>query len=379
MSLYTAYLSHAKLWLIQWHGLRSPLVSLGDAFIGTIHSFANQIYRESGNTYRIRSTEVELGLYKEVLKGDGYEGKVKSLTFSRLMEFFDMQQMVEMGQVPEVVMETYLLPSENEGLKEANELLDVMCKERNIINFTELLVYAEEYFKSIGANLEHLMVDEFQDVGKNEHMFIEQLKSKNMFLVGDDWQSLFGFAGGDVNIYHRLIKSPDYKVYYLENNYRNSQSIVDLGNRIIGQVSNRIDKKTKVIRKDTKGKVTIGTKANVDIHLNRIKSEGNYKDWFILVRTNKELYELERKLVEMEIPSTSFKRKGLSLAEMEELVNSDTVKLLTVHVSKGLESKNVLLYGNFKEHVPSYIRNQDERKVMYVGVTRAKDELIVLN
>lgn len=64
---------------------------------------------------------------------------------------------------------------------------------------------------------------------------------------------------------------------------------------------------------------------------------------------------------------------------MNELMQENTVKLLTVHVSKGLENKNVILYGNFPVKQPSYFKNEDERKVMYVGVTRAKEKLVVLN
>ena len=57
----------------------------------------------------------------------------------------------------------------------------------------------------------------------------------------------------------------------------------------------------------------------------------------------------------------------------------DAVKVLTVHSSKGLENKNVLLYGNFPIRQKPWMKNSDERKVMYVGITRAEDKLIILN
>lgn len=60
-------------------------------------------------------------------------------------------------------------------------------------------------------------------------------------------------------------------------------------------------------------------------------------------------------------------------------MNENTVKILTVHTSKGLENKNVILYGNFPIKPKPYLRNSDERKVLYVGITRAMDKVIILN
>ena len=54
----------------------SDIPTIGDAFIGTIHSFANTIYRTSGLTYRIFSTEVQLEIFKELLsRGIGRKPK----------------------------------------------------------------------------------------------------------------------------------------------------------------------------------------------------------------------------------------------------------------------------------------------------------------
>ena len=44
-----------------------------------------------------------------------------------------------------------------------------------------------------------------------------------------------------------------------------------------------------------------------------------------------------------------------------------------------VKNKNVILYGNFPIRQKTYLKNSEERKVMYVGITRAKDNLIILN
>ena len=107
--------------------------------------------------------------------------------------------------------------------------------------------------------------------------------------------------------------------------------------------------------------------------------EGHYKDWFILVRANKDIHEVSAHLLSMNIPFVSFKQGGSSHDDIQYQMNLDAVKVLTVHSAKGLENKHVILYGNFPVRQKSYLRNSDERKVMYVGCTRAEDTLIILN
>jgi DNA helicase-2/ATP-dependent DNA helicase PcrA len=98
------------------------------------------------------------------------------------------------------------------------------------------------------------------------------------------------------------------------------------------------------------------------------------------VRTNKEVYEVSQKLTKAQIPFQTFKQGNTSTEELNKIMNSNTVKLLTVHASKGLENKKVLIYGNFHVQPPKYKRiNSEERKVFYVAITRAMDKLIILS
>ena len=104
--------------------------------------------------------------------------------------------------------------------------------------------------------------------------------------------------------------------------------------------------------------------------MKNILEEKDFNDWFILVRTNKDLYKIEQKLIEFEIPYVSFKKGEITLEEMKVMMSENKVKLLTIHASKGLESNKVLLWGNFPIKQKPYMRNSDERKVLYVGITR---------
>ena len=75
----------------------------------------------------------------------------------------------------------------------------------------------------------------------------------------------------------------------------------------------------------------------------------------------------------------SFRKGEMTLDEMRKCMAENKVKLLTIHTSKGLESPNVLMWGNFPIRQKPYLRNNDEIKVEYVGITRGIDKVIILN
>ena len=186
---------------------------------------------------------------------------------------------------------------------------------------------------------------------------------------------IYAFKGSDVKYFTNLISNPNWKAYFLKNNYRSGRKIIDIATIVIKQASGIINFEN-ICKSNNMGEVIVDVKSNLEYHLERIT---NFKDWFILVRRNKEIYEMEQKLNFLGIPFITFKRSELDLSQMREKLEENSVKLLTVHSSKGLESKNVLLYGNFPVRQKPYLINSDERKVMYVGCTRAINKLIILN
>lgn len=350
--------------------------TIGDAFIGTIHSFANKIYKTSGIQYQILNAEIEQKVYHEVLSMSEY----KDLTFRRWLKYADLQQKVERFQASEDELHSFLLPSEQNVLLTCKKDVYRIYKRDNIIDFKQLLEYSTAYYQSIGAKLEHLFVDELQDIDKTEYFFLVSLRAENYFFVGDDWQAIYGFKGGDVNIFKGLTQDATFRTYYLTNNYRNTQSITKLGTQVIQQASKVIIPKNVNVMSKTEGVVTIHTKAQIGLIIDLFEKDlENLKDWFLLTRSNKEAYELFESLKDADVPVTFIKKTDYTLQELREVMKENSVKILTVHSSKGLENKKVILYGNFPIVQPSYMLNMEERKVMYVGVTRASEELHIFN
>lgn len=367
-----------------------------EAFIGTIHSFANRLMKDSGEKYSLYTKDINLQYhYYLILR------YCRHLTMDKYIEYVTALDEVDVGKRSEESLHDILSNDEFHELtllhrtseqveKDFKEYrgpadqapppdsIETLCKRNNVITFDELIRRADQYFRSLGASIDHLLVDEFQDVGHLEFRFFEGLNATNTFYVGDDYQSIYGFKGGDVNIFKKLVADPTYTTYYLTNNYRNCQEVLGVANTVIRQVPYRIDK-TVVNKSGEKGTVVFDSKASLKKILLSIDPR-MYGKYFILVRSNKELNDIVMNvLTPMGIPRVTFKREGMKLSEMRELMESNAVKVLTVHTAKGLESDNVILYGNFPLTIPSYIRNaSDERKVMYVGVTRARHKLYIL-
>lgn len=361
------------------------VVGIGDAFIGTIHSFANTIFKQSSINYMLLTTEKSIELHTEVLERNIF--LYKNLTLQDYLAFLDIEKLYLQGLASEeeAIPGNFFSPSKYAEYMKLENSVYALCKERNIITFNELLEKTKEYYESIDGSMEYVLVDEFQDVGLLEAQFISSLNATNTFLVGDDYQSIYGFKGADVDIFKNVVRDKNVEVITLENSYRCAKEILDFGDKIIKQVKSRI-KKNIIPMSTAKGRVRVDTKANVDMYLSEIAQQGDFRDWFILCRSNKEVFEMLGKLRNMGVPCMTFKREGHTEAEMMEALESNIVKILTVHVSKGLESKNVILYGRFPETLPGWMMKtakvkqvEEERRVMYVGITRAKENLIVLN
>lgn len=362
---------------------------IGDAFIGTIHSFANKVLKSSGSDeeFEIFNAEHNLMFHKYLI------GKYcKHLVIDRWLKYEELRQDELCGKKPEGEADRFLTPAERFELimieRDSADIpqgdqypksVDSLCKARNIITFDELLRRAIKYFDEHNIYPEYVLVDELQDVGFLEYNFIKSLRAPNYYFVGDDFQSIYGFKGGNVEIFKGLVRDKNWATYWLNNNYRNSKSVLETSDIVISQVVEKLEKSVHACNPH-KGSVIVETKGAIDNMLSALaKDEKDFGSWFFLVRTNKQVFELMEKCRAHKVPAITFKREGMSLEALRGLMKSNAVKILTVHASKGLEAENVLLYGNFPLVQPPYIRNEEERKVMYVGVTRAKENLIILN
>ena len=137
-------------------------------------------------------------------------------------------------------------------ISEVYERYDEYLKENNAMDFDDLLMKCYELLsehedvREYYANkFRYIHVDEFQDTNAIQFDILKLLASKwkNVFVVGDDDQSIYGWRGADIRNILDFGKSfPDAKVYKLEQNYRSTQEILDCANRLIKNNASRSDK-----------------------------------------------------------------------------------------------------------------------------------------
>lgn len=216
-------------------------------------------------------------------------------------------------------------------------------------------------------HIEHLLVDEAQDSTPEQFELFEMFAPENFFYVFDYRQSIYRWSGADPQHIIDMMNDERNTVYHLTGNYRNGKSILDFAKTLIQQAGYKYLDHSVAMRPES-GKV-VNTPYNPKYNLKYLKETGEYGDWFILCRTNKDLDEMSDYLVKERIPFDTFKRAQLTNKEINKRLHENTVKLLTVHTAKGLESKNVMMIGPRTYDV-------EEKCINYVAATRAKDLLV---
>ncbi len=128
-----------------------------------------------------------------------------------------------------------------------------VLKNNNSFDFNDLIKKTIELFEEDEKILKHyqnqfkyIQVDEYQDVNHAQYRLISMLAEpeKNIFVVGDDWQGIYGFRGADIsNILEFEDDYPEAELIKLERNYRSSRNIISASNQVINNNTQNKEKK----------------------------------------------------------------------------------------------------------------------------------------
>ncbi|OON93450.1 MAG: ATP-dependent DNA helicase PcrA [Candidatus Epulonipiscioides saccharophilum] len=173
-------------------------------------------------------------------------------------------------------------------------------------NHPDILEYYQNKFK-------YILCDEYQDTNGVQYELIKQLSSshKNLCVVGDDDQSIYGWRGADIN--NILDFENDFentKVIKLEQNYRSTKNILRAANTVIENNKNR-KSKTLFTENERGSLIEIHIADNeykeAEIIAGQIEKDINahkqdYRDFAVLYRTNAQSRAIEEKLMQYSIP-----------------------------------------------------------------------------
>lgn len=235
-------------------------------------------------------------------------------------------------------------------------------KERQLLDFDDLMEEAFLYISS--HDYQYIFVDEFQDTNLLQYKLMRLMihKGVHVFAVGDPDQSIYAFRGARVELIGRYIKDYNAILLKLEMNYRSNGYILQAANRLINKNMNRYKKQLIGIRNSViKPQVYIGSQLDLLNHLIYMLKKHKHFDAVILYRNH---YQVTR---------------------LNQLLNRNylfNVKLLSFHESKGLEFRVVYIVG--LEDLPYdktniYKNTEEERRLLFVGITRAMDELYLFS
>ena len=257
---------------------------------------------------------------------------------------------------------------------------------------------ARNYFRE---QWKEILVDEYQDINPSQYRLVKGLlgERKQLFVVGDDDQAIYGFRGADIGNIERFCE--DFKEstqIRLEWNYRSVPNVLYLANGIFENKPIHLRKMLRagnlngscgnpLYKENRKPEIWVSDnpveeiqKIVLSIKDLRQGYDLTWKNFAILVRYNRQRLYYEQALREYNIPIAGD-------AVEEEATVEDGVHIETVHASKGLQYAVVYYAGLCEKLTPGECTGDrkarkrqldEERRLYYVGVTRAEACLFLL-
>lgn len=314
------------------------------AMISTFHSFGVRLLRVYGDklgynaNFTIYDTDdqkrVVRGIMKELVINDKSltEGAVVSI-ISKLKEngvtVSDYEKENRFDANHKIVLECYR--RYNSTLKENNgmDFSDILVNLHKLLEIPEVLEKLQEKFQ-------YIMVDEYQDTNNIQYNIITKIAAKyrNICVVGDENQSIYGFRGANIkNILDFEKEYKDALVVKLEENYRSTSAILTAANEVIK--NNKTARDKNLWTKKPQGelitvKECLDGREEVNYIIEEIVKRKNmgksYREFTILYRTNAQSRLFEEGLLKYNIPYKVF--GGMQFYQRAEI--KDIIAYLTV-------------------------------------------------
>ena len=326
--------------------------------IGTFHSFCMKLMGKNRNLFNLEKIVIIDEKEKKSILGVIIREKrlkleigkervlniIVGLEKGKNIEDILLEKEKEYKETLENLIRDYKKYKKINRLFDFNDLIDkVLIKLKSDIDFRR---YIQKKYR-------YIIVDEYQDTDKKQRDILKMIcgKDGNLMVVGDDYQSIYGFRGAEFeNILRFNEDFPNSYLIKLEKNYRSTEEIVEYSNKIASKFYLKYNKVSKSTgRKGDKPKIlkfkdeNLQNKFIIEKILKFQKDGINYGDMAIIYRDRYSVIKLEKFLLENSIPYE--KKIDNSVQEFE-------IELYLKLLNLKREPKNILYWEDILEYIP---------------------------
>ncbi|MCE5305237.1 MAG: UvrD-helicase domain-containing protein [Chloroherpetonaceae bacterium] len=394
-----------RIWAGTFHSIFARILRYEAEKINYKNNFS--IYDSDDQLALIRGIEKEIGISTSEFSPNNFQGFI-----SRLKNNIITPE--EFSRSARTIFEKHAL--------EVYSLYQIRLRENNAMDFDDLLLNTLTLFnenKDVLAKYQkrfkYIHVDEFQDTNRPQYLIVQLLakSQQNLFVVGDDAQSIYRWRGAEIkNILDFSKEYPYAKMIRLEQNYRSTSTILDAAHSVIMNNRNQIEKKLWTNNK--KGeliKVITAEDDNAEadrvrdtIYELKMSNNYHYNDIAVLYRTNAQSLLLERALRFANIPYqiyggvSFYQRKEIkdAIAYLRLLINSnDSISLLRVinepprgigkvsinHLIEYSNEKHISLFESclLQDEDPNLVKRPKLAAKQFATLVHSYQELLVDN
>lgn len=295
--------SRLGVWVSTFHSWCARMLRMEAELLGYTRNFT--IYDEADKISVIKKCMEELDISLKRFSPDAIGNRISSAK-DRLITWQDFS-----SQAKDLF---------EENVSRVYQLYQKKLEDANAFDFDDLIMKTVELFTIYPKVLEkyqnrfqHILVDEYQDTNHAQYVLVNLLASKgrNLCVVGDEDQSIYGWRGADINNILDFEKDyPEAKVIKLEQNYRSTQVILDAAGAV---VCNNQDRKGKILYTQIEGGERVRLLILENEHheaeavvkqIQHLNHQHDYRlsDFVILYRTNAQSRVLEQKFRDNGIP-----------------------------------------------------------------------------
>ena len=290
-------------WMGTFHGICVRMLRIEGEAIGIARNFV--IYDEDDRRGLVKQAMKQLSISDKEIKAQS----VSSVISSAKNEMVDPAAFASAAQFPY-----------QKNIAKIYQRYEDLRKTAGALDFDDLLLEVVRLLRDVPAvrtkwrtSFKHILIDEYQDTNAAQYAIVKFLvnDSRNICVVGDDWQSIYSWRGADfTNILNFERDFKGTKVIKLEQNYRSTGNILDAASNVITKNVHRTEKRLWTAE---------GPGAPVQVHgvydeaeeaqlvAERISTHvtmgaRGFSDFAVLYRTNAQSYTLERAFLRLRVP-----------------------------------------------------------------------------